>query len=151
MTPKRRILLLSSIAILLGAAVLSAAYLAYARGGTTGTLHLPPGCVKPQGGYLIIAGVSGFNDSVDRGVPAANWPVIDVQKGANVTIRVCNADQQPHGFQVAHYYDSRTVAVASGQVLTVSFVANDAGTFKIYCSIICSVHWAMVSGRLTVS
>ena len=151
MTQNRRIISLALFTVLVGTAIVSVAYLTYGRGGTSTTINLPPGCVKPPDGYLIVADVSGFNDSVDRGVPATNWPVIDVQKGANVTIRVCNIDQQPHGFQVAHYYDSHIVALAPGQVLTVSFVADEAGSFKIYCSILCSVHWAMISGQLSVS
>jgi len=146
----RRLLLLSIVAVLAVGALVTGAYLVYGRGTNLGTPGLPPGCVKPFGGFLIIASFNGFNDSVDHGVPAANWPLIGVQKGANVTVMVCNADSQPHGFQIAHYFDSSIEAVAPGQVLTVSFVADQAGTFKIYCSILCTVHWAMISGQLTV-
>lgn len=150
MTRPRRLLLLSLVAILAGGTLVSGAYLEYGRGTNSGTPSLPPGCVKPPGGFLIVASFNGFNDSVDHGVPAANWPLVEVRMGANVTIRVCNADNQPHGFQIAHYYESHIEAVAPGQVLTLSFIADQAGFFKIYCSILCTVHWAMISGQLSV-
>ncbi len=115
-------------------------------------VSLPAGCAKPAGGFLIIADELGFNDSVDHGVPQNPWPVMNVRQGQNVTIVVCNADpSQPHGFQVDNYYDARLVAIAPGQVLTVSFVADKTGTFRVYCNIPCSVHWAMQSGELVVS
>jgi len=119
---------------------------------TASNSGLPASCVKPAGGFLIIASELGYNDSVDHGVPQNAWPVISVHEGQNVTIVVCNADPtQPHGFQVDHYYDARTVAIGPGQALTVSFIAADDGTFRIYCNIACSVHWAMLSGELIVT
>jgi heme/copper-type cytochrome/quinol oxidase subunit 2 len=116
------------------------------------TITLPAGCVKPPGGFLIIADQLGFNDSIEHGVPENNWPVMNVQQGQNVTIVVCNADPaQTHGFQVDHYYDARLVAIQSGHVLKVSFITNETGSFRVYCSIYCTVHWAMQSGELVVS
>ena len=118
---------------------------------TATSVTLPVGCVKPSGGVLIIASLLGFNDSVDHGVPQNPWPVMDVKEGQNVTIVVCNTDQsESHGFQISHYYDARLVSIASGQVLTVSFVADTSGTFRVYCEIPCAVHWAMQSGELVV-
>jgi len=119
---------------------------------STSTAILPSGCVRPAGGFLIIASQLGYNDSVDHGVPQNSWPVVDVRQGQNVTIVVCNADPaQAHGFQIDHYYDARLASVASGQVLSVNFIADTAGTFRIYCNIPCSVHWAMQSGELIVA
>ena len=119
---------------------------------TTAALKLPAGCVKPAGGFLIVASLQGFNDSIEHGVPADNWPVMHAGVGQNVTIVVCNADpSQPHGFQIDHYYDNRLVSLAPGQVLRVSFIANQAGTFRVYCQILCSVHWAMQNGQLIIS
>lgn len=118
---------------------------------TTPTLELPPGCAKPPGGFLIVASQQGFNDSVDHGVPANNWPVMEVALGQNVTIVVCNADAtQAHGFQIDHYYDARLVSIAPGQVLRVSFTASEAGSFRVYCQIPCTVHWAMQNGQLVI-
>ena len=119
---------------------------------TAVSVKLPAGCVKPAGGFLIIASELGYNDSIDHGVPQDAWPVVEVRQGQNVTIVVCNADpSQPHGFQIDHYYDASLVAIAPGQVLTVNFVANEAGTFRIYCEIPCTIHWAMQSGELVVN
>jgi len=120
------------------------------KGPPTSNVVLPPGCVKPADGFLIVAAYNGFNDSVDHGVPANSWPVIHVQEGANVTITVCDADNESHGFQVTHYFDGKINTLSPGQVMTVSFVADQPGSFRIYCSILCSVHWAMVSGELVV-
>jgi FtsP/CotA-like multicopper oxidase with cupredoxin domain len=121
---------------------------------TSSSIKLPAGCVKPANGFLIVASQLGFNDSVDHGVPQKSWPVMNVRQGQNVTIVVCNADpSQPHGFQIANYYDpteARFASVAPDHVLTVNFVADKTGTFRIYCSILCSVHWAMLSGLLIV-
>ena len=118
---------------------------------TTNT-KLPLGCVKPAGGFLIVASLQGFNDSIDHGVPANNWPVMTAKLGQNVTIVVCNADPtQAHGFQVDHYYDNSLISIAPGQVLRVSFIASQAGSFRVYCQILCSVHWAMQNGQLIVS
>ncbi len=114
--------------------------------------NLPPGCVKPPGGYLIVASQLGFNGSVGHGVPQNPWPVMDVRQGQNVTIVVCNADPaQAHGFQIDHYYNARLVSMAPGQVLSVSFLADTPGAFKVYCEIPCTIHWAMQSGELVVS
>jgi heme/copper-type cytochrome/quinol oxidase subunit 2 len=95
----------------------------------------------------------GYNDSVLEGAgPAKAWPVITVTQGALVNITVCNSDPtQAHGFQVSHYYDSKIVAVAPGQVIDVSFVATKAGTFQIYCEIFCTIHLFMEYGQLRVT
>ncbi len=118
-------------------------FLTMPRGDTT---NLPSGCKKPAGGFLFITTVQGWNDSLQHGVP---WPVITVGQGTDVTMVVCNLDNQAHGFQVRHYYDSNIAAMAPGEVLTVSFVASQQGTFAIYCSIFCSIHPEMI-GSLKV-
>jgi len=100
---------------------------------------------------LIIASATGFNDSVDHGVPQNAWPVIHTAVWTTLNITVMNTDHQSHGFQVAHYYDNSIVAIPAGQTLHVSFVASQAGTFQIYCEIPCTIHWAMQSGELIVS
>ncbi|MDV3244570.1 MAG: hypothetical protein LYZ66_05275 [Nitrososphaerales archaeon] len=111
---------------------------------------LPSGCRKPAGGFLLVTSREGWNDSL-RHSPSLQspWPVITVTQGQMVNIVVCNVDNQAHGFQVKHYYDSNIAAVAPGQVIAVSFVANQQGTFVIYCSIFCSIHPQMI-GALNV-
>jgi FtsP/CotA-like multicopper oxidase with cupredoxin domain len=147
----RKVVLGIVIVVLAAGVVLSVAYALYGRGGQSVTTGLPSYCKKPAGGYLIVASIKGYNDSVDHGVPAKPWPVVSVQKGSTVTITVCNVDHQAHGFQVTHYFDSKIQTVVPGQAITVSFVADETGTFQIYCSIFCTVHWAMQSGELVVS
>ena len=115
------------------------------------TSDLPSGCLKPVNGYLIIADEGGFNDSKLHGAPTASWPIINVTQGSMVTILVCNTDRVAHGFQVNNYYDSNIESVGPGQVIRVSFVANKAGTFGIYCSIRCPPHIFMQSGALRVT
>jgi hypothetical protein len=154
MASRRFILLVVGIAVAaaLGVAAVTLPDLNGVSTTTTTAVKLPPGCVKPAGGFLIIASQLGFNDSVDHGVPQNNWPVMNVRLGQNVTIVVCNADpSQSHGFQIDHYYVAQLVSIASGQVLRVSFVANQAGSFRVYCQIFCTVHWAMQNGQLIVS
>lgn len=72
-----------------------------------------------------------------------------------MNITVCNIDVQAHGFQIGHYYDVSTVGVVTivpGQVLKVpAFVANETGSFQIYCDIFCSIHIYMQSGLLNVT
>jgi hypothetical protein len=119
------------------------AYLFYNQKGSTGGVHVQ--------NILIVASITGFNDSVDHGVPANPWPVVHVPKGTLVNITVYNDDKQAHGFQVSHYFDSSIQTVAPGQRLNISFITNETGTFRIYCSIFCTVHWAMQSGQLVVS
>jgi len=140
--------------IVIGAAVTVALFLASSGRNTTSTAStgsLPAGCVKPPGGFLVVASGRGYNDSVDHGVPENSWPVLTVQQNQTVNITVCNTDFQAHGFQVTHYYDNTIVSIVPGQVIHVSFVANEKGDFRIYCEIFCTIHWAMQSGELIVT
>jgi FtsP/CotA-like multicopper oxidase with cupredoxin domain len=117
------------------------------------TVSLPAGCVRPAGGFLIIASKYGYNDSVLEGAgPSKAWPVINVTQGQTVNITVCNVDEsQSHGFQISNYFDTSIEAVGPGQVLKVSFVASKAGSFQIYCAIFCTIHLFMEYGQLRVS
>ncbi len=116
------------------------------------SIVLPAGCTEPAGGFLIVMSQYGYNDSILEGAgPSKAWPVITVTQGTVVNVTVCNADNtQAHGFQIATYYDSKVVAVAPGQVLQLSFVANEAGTFRIFCDIWCGIHAFMQYGELRV-
>ncbi|MBI3841131.1 MAG: hypothetical protein HY297_04150 [Thaumarchaeota archaeon] len=134
------------LVVLIGVSA-AASYLYAMRTGSNHVV-LPPGCVKPEGGFLIVASIRGYNDSVDHAAP---WPLISVQSGTTVKITICNIDHQPHGFQVAHFFAGTIVTVSPGQVLPVSFVANQVGTFRIYCSIFCTVHSFMQQGELVVT
>jgi hypothetical protein len=110
-------------------------------------------CLRPPGYFLIIANLQGFNDSVDHLLKAPNqpWPVIRVHEGDRVNILVCNMDDySPHGFAIQHYLDGG-VALMPHDTFRVSFIADQVGTFTIYCTIFCPVHPYMLSGQLIVS
>jgi hypothetical protein len=144
---KRLTILILVVAAIALATVASAIYVSNLGKGSS----LPPGCAKPADGFLIIASHNGYNDSIAHGAPDKPWPIIRVQKGATVTIAVCNTDRQAHGFQVTHYFDGSIETVAPGQVVEISFVASQAGTFEIYCSIFCTIHVYMQNGQLIVT
>jgi heme/copper-type cytochrome/quinol oxidase subunit 2 len=150
----RRAFVIAIIVIILAAGVVtvSALYVLSGNRTTTSASHLPAGCAKPPDGFLIIASHLGYNGSVTRDAGPNNpWPIINTTVGSTVHIVVCNTDFQPHGFQVSHYYDSSLVTIEPGQVLNVSFVADQSGTFRIYCNIFCTIHIFMQNGELRVS
>ncbi len=66
-------------------------------------------------------------------------------------IRVYNcATSESHGFAITHYFDSGA-AVRPGQSFTFTFVADQPGTFRIYCNIFCAIHPLMQNGELVVT
>lgn len=110
-------------------------------------------CVRPPGYFLIIADLQGFNDSVTHIQKSPNepWPVIKVHTGDRVNIMVCNNDDySPHGFAIEHYLDSG-VALMPHETFRISFVADKAGIFTMYCNIFCPVHPYMLNGQLIVT
>ena len=110
----------------------------------------PSTCERPPGYFLIIADLSGFNDSIAHGAPLNPWPVIHVHEGDIVRILVCNEDMsQAHGFAIQTYFDTGVI-MAPGDAFRIVFAANVPGTFVMYCNIFCTVHAFMVS-RLIVS
>jgi hypothetical protein len=148
----QRIVAILLIVAILGVSGTAGLYVLSKGNATSSTRSLPAGCVKPPGGFLIVASDEGYNDSIGHGAPAKSWPIITVTQGQNVTIVVCNIDVEPHGFQISHYYDSREVTVQPGEVLHIpSFIATKTGDFTIYCDILCAVHPYMQNGLLTVS
>jgi hypothetical protein len=144
-----RVFLIVLIVVLAGATLTAGLYY-LSLGMAPGSRQLPPGCVKPSGGFLVIASSTGNNDSIAHGAPTKPWPILTVHEGQNVTIVVCDTDVQPHGFQITHYYDKSEVTIVPGQVLKVSFVASQTGSFDVYCDIFCSIHVYMQNGLLTV-
>jgi hypothetical protein len=140
--------LILALAAMGAAALISVTYVTdLSRNNNT---SLPAGCVKPADGFLVIASNLGYNDSIGHGAPVKRWPIIDVRKGTTVNFTVCNTDRQAHGFQIVHYFDSRIETVLPGQAIRLSFVANESGTYEIYCSIFCTIHVYMQNGELVV-
>jgi hypothetical protein len=107
-------------------------------------------CNRPPGFILIIADLSGFNNSVGHGAPLHPWPIVPVQKGDMVHFLVCNHDEtQPHGFAIRYYLDAG-VAMAPGEAYQIIFQATEVGVFDIYCNIFCTIH-VFMRGQLIVS
>jgi heme/copper-type cytochrome/quinol oxidase subunit 2 len=91
---------------------------------------------------------SAFHLSGNESIP---WPEIQVYQGQTVVIHVFNcASSEPHGFAVSHYFDSGAT-VRPGTSFTLTFVATEAGTFRVYCSIFCAIHPYMQNGELIVT
>jgi FtsP/CotA-like multicopper oxidase with cupredoxin domain len=152
----RKILIVLAVSAVVVAGIFVAGLPLTGGGHQTGTwtppTNLPSGCKKPADGYLIIVDANGFNGSKIVGSPGVPWPVIQVAEGSTVNIVVCNVDATfAHGFQIGHYFDSNIESVAPDQVITVSFAATKAGTFQIYCSILCPPHIFMQSGFLRLT
>jgi len=126
-----------------------AATASYAIDSSSSGPPLPSGCERNLGGFLIIASSLGYNDSIAHGAPVKSWPVIDVTKGTQVNITLCNTYSQPVGFQVAHYL-SDLESVPPGHVSAVSFLANETGSFEIYCSVFNPIHLYLQGGALNV-
>ncbi len=149
MKGNRRTLLILILAAVAVSAVVSVTYVVDL--GRNKGLALPQGCTQPPDGFLIIASVQGYNDSIGHGAPTKAWPIIAVKQGTTVKITVCNTAPYAHGFQIAHYYNSSIVTIAPGQVINISFVADEEGTFQIYCSIFCPIHFSMLDGQFKVA
>jgi hypothetical protein len=145
---ERRFSVIFLAAILSIGLVASTAYLA--DSGNSAQSLLPAGCVKQTGGFLIIASSLGYNDSIAHGAPSKSWPVLDVTKGTEVNITLCNTYSQAVGFQVTHYLADKTETVLPGQVINVNFQANEPGTFLIYCSTFNPIHLYLQGGELNV-
>jgi FtsP/CotA-like multicopper oxidase with cupredoxin domain len=107
-------------------------------------------CDRPTGFLLIIADLSGFNNSISHGAPTHPWPVIRAQRGQVVRLLVCNKDStQPHGFAIGSYLEPGVVMVP-GDAYSIVFTASEVGTFRVYCDVFCTVHVFMV-GQLVIS
>ena len=156
--PKRTTLILvvaTAVAFAAVAAVLGAGVIlggGTRAGGSTSVTVLPAGCVRPPNGFLITLSKYGYNDSITQGAGLSKpWPVVTVKEGQTVNIAVCNVDVEAHGFQIANYVDGSINVVEPGQVMSFSFVANQQGSFLIYCAIPCSIHFFMQFGELKVT
>ena len=158
MDHSRKLIVVGAIAVLLVVSlmVLAAGPILNRLGNAPSSSVGPPvtvtmsTCTRPPGFILIIADLTGFNNSIGHGAPTHPWPVVRVQKGEVVRFLVCNLDQtQAHGFAITYYFDAG-VPIAPGDAYTVVFTATQAGTFTIYCNIFCTIHIYM-RGQLIVS
>jgi len=94
--------------------------------------------------------LAGMNGSYYKPL-TAQWPIIQVHLGDTVIITVINNNsREVHGFAIAHY-DNQGFSLAPGQQQTITFVANDVGSFRMYCNVFCAIHPYMQNGALIVS
>ena len=83
--------------------------------------------------------------------PNANWPVITVYQGQEVTIHVlnCPSSYEPHGFAIGYYF-AGGVTLSPGQSYNLDFVATTVGRYTVFCNVFCSIHQYMQNGELLV-
>ncbi len=97
--------------------------------------------------FTIYESEKGFNDSADF---TGAWPIMNVHQGQTVTIRIINSESvEAHGFAIDHYFAG--VTLRPGQSHDITFVADQSGTFRVFCNIFCAVHPLMQNGELVVS
>ena len=68
-----------------------------------------------------------------RGAPASRPPTITVDKRNRVELKVGNTSDKTHGFSIEGYGVQEEVE--AGEPIEVKFIANDAGTYKVYCQL----------------
>jgi nitrous oxide reductase len=120
-------------------------------GGVLAAVLTPPpspcaGVTSSTHFFTIKVNLNGYNDSKFQ---TGSWPIITVQRCDNVVFNVINYDTQPHGFAVATY-SNVGLEIVGGDHQTLSFQATRSGHFKIYCTIVCTVHYLMQNGLLNV-
>ena len=94
--------------------------------------------------------LAGMNGSYYKPL-GTQWPIIRVHQGDTVIITVINNDSREiHGFAIDHY-DDRGFSLAPGEQHTITFVANEVGSFRMYCNVFCAIHPYMQNGALIVS
>ena len=76
--------------------------------------------------------------------------MINVSQNQTVVIHIFNcASSEPHGFAITHYFNSG-VTLPPGQSYTLTFEADQKGTFDMYCDTFCAIHAYMQNGRVIV-
>ena len=128
------------------------------QSNSTQVEHVADGGSGSHAYFLIVESdylgpYAGLNGSAY--VPTTTqWPTMKVKLGQVVSIHVINcASSESHGFQIVHYDDisKNLISVGPGQSYDVTFTADTAGTFRVYCGIFCSIHPLMQNGALVVS
>ncbi len=148
--------LLIVLVLILGVTVVGVgawAYLTFTYPGLfnsigTSALPCPSGATATSGQtqFTIIISGQGFNGSRY----STSCPLMSVVKGQSVTIHVVNNDRETHGVAIAHYFVGG-VELSPGQSRDITFTADQAGSFVIYCNIGCFAHNYMQNGSLNVT
>jgi heme/copper-type cytochrome/quinol oxidase subunit 2 len=112
-----------------------------------------PSNVPSTSAYFVVVMASrglnaGFNGSMFH---SGSWPVMNVTLGQNVWIHVVSNDTiQSHGFAIVTYFN-RGLTLGPGACNDVTFTANQLGSFRVYCYVVCTVHPSMQNGEVNVN
>lgn len=132
---------------------LTAAYTFHWFGLGTTSCWSRPTNVPPSSAYFVVVMASkgmssGFNGSRFHSGP---WPIMNVTKGQSVWIHIVSNDTiQSHGFAIVTYF-TRGLTLGPGECNDVTFTANQLGSFRVYCYVICTVHPSMQNGEVNVN
>ena len=99
--------------------------------------------------FTVTMSTNGYNNSKILGLPR---PVMNVSLGRIVSIHIQNDDpNEAHGFTIIHYFE-HGIALKPGGCYDLTFLANQAGNFTVFCQIFCTVHFPwMQEGELNVN
>ncbi len=98
--------------------------------------------------FTIVADLGGYNGSRYQ---EGSGPLMRVHRCDWVEIRLVNHDVQAHGLAVDFYAVNGVEAVGGGsEPVRLPFLATKSGEFRVYCTIVCSVHNYMQHGQLSV-
>jgi len=147
----RKVLILAVIAVVATVGIASAIEFLYASTGSQPSLASSNQVVH----FTIVESdppdpMAGMNGSYYKPL-GTQWPIIQVPLGDTVVITVMNNDSREiHGFAIVHY-DARGFSLAPGQQHTITFVATEVGTFRMYCNVFCAIHPYMQNGAVIVN
>ncbi len=111
-------------------------------------------CIGTSGtsrSFTIIADSNGYNNSKTLAGQGGLgvWPVMNVSRCDNVTIKLTNNDTQSHGLSVGSY--TGEYSIPPNQTFSIHFTANKTGHWRVFCTIPCTVHDFMQNGQLNVT
>jgi heme/copper-type cytochrome/quinol oxidase subunit 2 len=147
---KRKLLFSALLTLILAASIELVVFYLYSSPGRADSSSINTNCSSsPSVHFTVLITKDGFNST---SLSLAPSPIMNVCRGQTVTILVKNNDstQQPHGFAIDHYLNSG-VAIRPGESYSLTFVAAEKGTFRVYCNIFCTIHPYMQNGELNVN
>ena len=149
--PSRRMLAALIVAVV-AVGFVSTAYAFHLLGPSPPSCPVRPSSPADAAIFTVVMANEGFNVGFNSSkYHPSPWPVMNVSLGQNVVIHVWNNDtSQAHGFTIAHYFDSG-LTLSPGNCFDVRFVANQLGSFNVFCQIFCTIHLFMQNGRLNVN
>ncbi len=119
--------------------------------GTTNCWARPTSLPASSTYFVVVMANEGMNIGFNGSkFQSGSWPIMNVTQGRTVTIHVINNDTvQSHGFAIQRYFSS--FSLGPDTCSDVTFTADQPGSFLVYCSISCSIHFFMQNGRLNVN